>query len=231
MSKDKILALILARGGSKRIPGKNKKMLNSKPLISWSIEALLKSNLKNILLSTDDKEIANIAKGYNIIVPWLRPKYLSADNSSSFQACIHALEWYEKNYGIVDGLLLIQPTSPFRSDKTIKKGIELFFNNHQKPVVGVRKYQEKLSDLYCLKNNKMEPITKSRRDVVKFLNNQTYKITGSFYLINPNDLRKYESFIPKNSMPLEITNDFEAIDIDTEIDWLLAEKICEMIDD
>lgn len=231
MSKNKILALILARGGSKRILGKNKKILNGKPLISWSIEALLRSNLKNILLSTDDKEIAKIAKSYNVIVPWLRPKNLSTDKSSSFSACIHALEWYEKKYGIVDGLLLIQPTSPFRADNTINKGIELFFNNQQKPIVGVTKYKEKLSNLYMLENKNMVPILEDRENTVKSIKNQIYKITGSFYLINPKDLKKYKSFIPKKSIPLEISNDFEAIDIDSEIDWLLAEKICDMIDD
>ena len=68
MSKDKILALILARGGSKRIPGKNKRLLNGKPLISWSIEAFIKVKSKNILLSTDDKE-CKIAKSYDVMAP------------------------------------------------------------------------------------------------------------------------------------------------------------------
>ena len=116
-------------------------------------------------------------------------------------------------------MLLIQPTSPFRSDKTINKGIELFFNNHKKPIVGVIKYQEKLlSNLYWLRNNKMTSILKDENKTGKTLENKIYKITGSFYLINPKDPKKIPVFYSENSIPLEIVNDFEAIDIDTETD-------------
>ena len=132
----KILALIPARGGSKRLPKKNILPLGGKPLISWTIDAVQDiPEIVDILVSTDTDEIASVAKAAGALVPWLRPPALSTDTATSMDVCFHALDWYEGEYGAVDGLLLLQPTSPFRKRETIKKGIELFKSHYgERPV-------------------------------------------------------------------------------------------------
>ena len=126
----KILALILARGGSKRLPGKNIRILGGKPLIVWSLDVAQDiAEICTTLVSTDDLEIAKVCKEAGALVPWLRPAELSTDTAGSVDAALHALDWYEKEYGMVDGILLLQPTSPFRTKETVRKGIELFKEN------------------------------------------------------------------------------------------------------
>ncbi|HIF59709.1 MAG TPA: acylneuraminate cytidylyltransferase family protein, partial [Rhodospirillales bacterium] len=123
----RILALITARGGSKRIPGKNIRPLGGKPLIVWSINVAKDiAGIVDILVSTDDKNILEIAKSAGALVPWSRPPELATDTASSVDVCLHALAWYEKEIGRIDGLMLLQPTSPFRSRKSVLRGIELF---------------------------------------------------------------------------------------------------------
>ena len=121
----KILALVLARGGSKRLPRKNSLPLGGKPLIQWSIDAAKGvEHIIDVMVSTDDKDIANISREGGALVPWLRPAHLATDESSSAESALHAVDWYESEKGPIDGLLLLQPTSPFRSKAMIKKGIE-----------------------------------------------------------------------------------------------------------
>ena len=109
----KILAVITARKNSKRLPNKNKIKLGKLPLFVWSIKAA--KNIKeicDILVSTDDKEILKISKKLKVLTPWLRPKNLSTNKSKSVDVVLHALNWYENNFQKVDGVLLLQPTSP-----------------------------------------------------------------------------------------------------------------------
>ena len=84
----------------------------------------------DILVSTDDKNILEVAKNAGALVPWSRPPGLATDTTSSVDVCLHALDWYEKENDRIDGLMLLQPTSPFRSRKSVLGGIELF-NSHQ----------------------------------------------------------------------------------------------------
>ena len=104
----KILALITARSGSKRLPNKNMLKLGGKPLVKWSIDTLKEITcIKDILLSTDDNQIAEIGKKEKILVPWLRPKKLSSDNANSVDVAIHALNWYEKKISKIFSFLPI----------------------------------------------------------------------------------------------------------------------------
>ena len=134
----RILALITARGGSKRLPGKNIRVLGQKPLIVWSIDVAKDiPEICDILVSTDDTAIASVCAEAGALVPWLRPTELATDTASSVDVALHALNWYEAEKGSVDGILLLQPTSPFRSRETVLRGMELFRKNGRKPVLGV----------------------------------------------------------------------------------------------
>ena len=134
----KILAVIPARSGSKRIPGKNIRLLGGIPLIEWTIKSIKDvSDICDILVSTDGQDIADIAVSLGALVPWLRPKKLATDISSSVDVAIHAIDWYEEKISLLDGILFLQPTTPFRNKKSIIKGLELFKNNPNSSIIGV----------------------------------------------------------------------------------------------
>jgi len=221
----RILALILARGGSKRLPGKNIRPLGGKPLINWSID-VVKSipDICEIMVSTDDIEINSIAEKNGAYVPWLRPNSLSSDSASSVDASLHALDWYQNEYGAVDGLLLLQPTSPFRTQEIVKKGISLYSKFCYNPVIGVSpthahpKWTFKIEDKILIPFLEEHGMNTRSQDL-----DPAYVVNGCFYLISCSDLRKGRSFFLKNTMPLVIDSDLESLDIDTESDWEYAE--------
>jgi len=221
----RILALIPARGGSKRLPGKNIRVLGNKPLIVWSIDVARDiPEICDILVSTDDTAIASICSDAGALVPWLRPAELSTDTASSVEVALHALEWYETEKGTVDGILLLQPTSPYRTQKTMLNGISLFKENGRQPVLGV-------SPTHA---HPMWTLKMDGECVVPFLQEYglgtrsqdlpaAYVVNGSFYLITPEELRINRNFVGLRTSPLIIESPQEALDIDTEWDWKVAE--------
>ena len=220
----KILALIPARGGSKRLPGKNIRLLGGKPLITWSIDTAKKiADICDILVSTDDPEIAAVCKEADAMVPWLRPARLATDTASSIDVALHALDWYESEKGAVDGLLLLQPTSPFRTPKTVRRGIELYNENDQQPVLGVSPCHD--HPMWTLKTD--------GKYLVPFMHEHglglrsqdlplAYVVNGSFYLNQPTQLRASRSFVGVKAIPLLIESSQEALDIDTRWDFQMA---------
>jgi CMP-N,N'-diacetyllegionaminic acid synthase len=223
----RILALIAARGGSKRVPGKNIRLLGGNPLIVWSIDvAKQMSDICDILVSTDDGDIAEIARRAGAFVPWLRPPELATDLASSVDVSLHALDWYEDARGKVDGLLLLQPTSPFRSRETVLRGIDIFRSNNCRSVVGVSPAVS--HPMWCLEVNGKsirpfmdgEGMRRRSQDLPP-----AYVLNGAFYLIGPDELRKQKSFCSDSTVPLIIDEPAESIDIDTEWDWRIAEAL------
>jgi len=215
----KLIVLVLARGGSKRLKKKNILKLNKKPLLTWTLKFAKKlPYITNILVSTDDKKIARIAKLNKAYVPWLRPKFLSGDDVASSKAAVHAIKWYEKNVEKIDGILLLQPTSPFRNFKTIKKIISLFKKNYQKNYVSVS--ESKFRNINFSKKNKvMIPYSNKKNKFLKY-----YKPNGSFYLISPQQLIKYKTFITKRAIGVLIKNEKEQIDINYKSDFKYAKQ-------
>ena len=226
----KILALVPARGGSKRLPRKNIKSLGGKPLINWTIESAQKVNeICSILVSTDDPEIARIAQLAGAISPWLRPKELARDKTTSIDVALHALNWFEGEHGNIDGLLLLQPTSPFRTSKTIFEAIRLFEQNKGIPVVSVSPSRDNPFWSLQIVDNLMGPlyidnILARSQDLP-----DTYHPNGSIYLASPEFLRKNNSFFNKEITPLIINSRRESIDIDTHWDFSIAEYFCSEI--
>jgi CMP-N,N'-diacetyllegionaminic acid synthase len=223
----KILALITARGGSKRLPHKNIRSLGGRPLIVWSIDvARGMPEICDILVSTDDEAIADIARSAGAMVPWLRPDELATDLASSVDACRHALDWYEGENGKVDGLLLLQPTSPFRSRDSVMRGIELFRSHQRRPVLGVSPAASHPMWCFRVDGADMRPFVDS---VGLQLRSQdlpaAYVVNGAFYLIAPADLRARHAFYGDDAVALKIEAPEESLDIDTEWDWRLAESI------
>ena len=225
----RLLALILARGGSKRVPGKNLRPLGAKPLIVWSIDVARGiSEIAATLVSTDEPEIAEVARRAGALVPWLRPAELATDTASSLDASLHALDWFETHMGAVDGLMLLQPSSPFRRRGSVLSGIELFRANGLRPVVGLSPAHS--HPLWCFKilDGKLHPYVSGGG---LHLRSQdlppAYTLNGAFYLIAPAQLRATRSFFCDDMVPLLMSEPGESIDIDTEWDWRLARTLLE----
>jgi N-acylneuraminate cytidylyltransferase/CMP-N,N'-diacetyllegionaminic acid synthase len=139
--KERVLAVIPARGGSKGLHGKNIRPLLGKPLIAWTIEqAKMSDCIDKIVVSTDSKEIARISEQYGAEVPFLRPPSLAADEAKSIDVIYHALDYFEKNDDYYDILILLEPTSPLREIEDINMAIRTL-NDHPtaQSIVGVAK--------------------------------------------------------------------------------------------
>lgn len=209
------------------MPGKNIRMLGGKPLIVWSIEASKGiPDICDVLVSTDDAEIASISREAGGLVPWLRPTQLATDLASSVDVAIHALDWYEGENGGVDGVLLLQPTSPFRTKESICKGIALFRLSQRHPVVGVSPAPS--HPMWALKtvNGYLVPfVLENGLDMRSQDLPPAYIVNGSFYMSSPENLRKNRTFTPLESIPLVAERPEESLDIDTLWDFKIAEFI------
>jgi CMP-N,N'-diacetyllegionaminic acid synthase len=223
----RILALIAARGGSKRLPGKNIRLLGGKPLIVWSIDvAKILPQICDILVSTDDTAIAEVCIEAGAYVPWLRPAELATDTASTVDVALHALDWYEAEKGPVDGILLLQPTSPFRTKSTIALGIELFSKHRCQSVIGVSPTHANPMWMLKMDGDFLAPfIQKHGLDIRSQDLPPAYEVNGSFYLISPGELRANHSFFGSKTLPLLIESSQETLDIDTEWDFKIAEFI------
>lgn len=225
----RILAVITARGGSKRLPGKNLLSLGGRPLLAWSIDAARGlTDICEILVSTDDENISRAALAAGARVPWLRPAELSGDSAGSVDVCLHALNWYETEHGAVDGLLLLQPTSPFRSAATITRGLNMFERSSRRPLVSVSPAGSHPLWCYRVEHNHMIPYIENNFQAIRSQDLPTaYVLNGALYLIRPDQLRESRSFLSPDIQPLVIESPWEGLDIDTPWDWFLAEQIAQ----
>ena len=149
-----VLAIIPARGGSKRIPYKNIQNLAGKPLIAHTIIAAKKSKvIDKIVVSTDDKKIAKISEAYGIEVPFLRPKNISKDNSPTIEAVKHTLEFLRTNQDYIpDMIIILQPTSPLRTTRSIDNAIKILRKSKSSCVITVSKIKKHPSSAFWLKS-------------------------------------------------------------------------------
>lgn len=221
----KILAVVPARGGSKRIPGKNKRRLGAKTLVQWSIEAgQAIAEICDVLVSTDDEEIASLARQAGAMAPWLRPADLATDTASSVDVCLHALDWYENHRGAIDGVLLLSPTTPFRNVARMRAGIEMFKENTTRTILGVSPARSHPNWCFREEGDILKPFHDGAGLHLRSQDlPRAYVVNGSFYLIHPRLLREARSFYGAELAPLIAESAAEALDIDDEWDWLIAE--------
>lgn len=233
---ENILAVITARGGSKGVPRKNIRELNGKPLIAYTIEALkgAADALYKVIVSTDDEEIASVARQYGADVPFMRPSELATDTAASLPVVQHALREVEKQDDVrIDATMLVQPTNPFLTTEFVKKGLDVLHAHDD--ATGVVSVVENISN-HPLKALKLvdgvlqsyiaeAPQATRRQDLEPvFKRNGSFYITRRNVLMNGNDLygaRLYPCIMPEIS----------AIDIDTEVDMVIAETLFKLCND
>lgn len=221
----RILVVIPARSGSKRVYRKNMRELGGVPLIDWSVNAARNiDEICDVIVSTDDVDIAKRFQDSDVMVPWLRPAELATDSASSVDVALHALDWYEKVHGLVDALMLLQPTSPFRTRATVLRGIDLFLQNQFRSVVAVSPAQDHPMWALKLLNGGLIPfLDRSGLSMRSQDLPEAFMPNGSLYIVSSSDLRVSKSFFGEVSTPLLIDSPLESIDIDTEWDFRLAE--------
>ena len=232
MNKMGIVALTPARGGSKRLPRKNIRLLTGKPLIAYTIKEALKPKcVDRVILSTDDEEIAKVAISYGAGVPFLRPKTLAKDSSSSLSVILHALEYFKKeeNYS-PDTVAFLQPTSPFRNAEHVDEGIEKMREcDAGVGVCEVKQHpdfmmQERESFLKLYSKLKNRPLR--RQDALKLhvLNASLYSAKREYY----DGAKDPDPVAPifEGKVKGVFMDEISSIDIDA-LDFMLAESMLE----
>jgi N-acylneuraminate cytidylyltransferase/CMP-N,N'-diacetyllegionaminic acid synthase len=222
INNKKVLAIIPARGGSKGLPGKNIKSLYGKPLIAWTIEEAKKSNyIDKILVSSDDKEIIEIAKKYRAEVPFVRPKELASNTAKGIDVIKHAINYFKEEFKII---ILLQPTSPLRTVKDIEKAFNEFEREKVKAVVSVCELEHPLQWTGTLPANlNMKNFI---RNSIKNTNRQEleiyYRLNGAIYISEINYLKENNGFLGSETYAF-LMNRENSVDIDDIIDFKLAE--------
>jgi N-acylneuraminate cytidylyltransferase len=218
------IAIIPARGGSKRIPRKNIRDFLGKPIISYSIEAAINSNLfDEVIVSTDDNEIAKIAIKYGAKVPFFRSEENSDDFAPTANVLLEVLNWY-KNKGIsFESAICIYPCSPFVSAELFVKANEILTNQKADCVFPVIKYGHPIQRALKLdENGKMTVFFDEFSNARTQDLNNTFHDAGMFYFFDVNKFLKSQALRTNNSFALEIDENMTQ-DIDSETDWRLAE--------
>lgn len=224
------LVIIPARGGSKGVPGKNIKPLMGRPLIHWTIDAARAvAPDENICVTTDDPGIAASARDAGLEVPFMRPAELAADTAGTYPVLLHALDFYERERGLrPDVVILLQPTSPFRRGFHLREALDTFAAAPPATdmVVSVTRaktnpylncYEEDPSGLLHI--SKGDGHIACRQDAP-----QCYEYNGAIYIMRPDSLRA----MPLSAFPRRIKYEMgplESLDIDTPLDWQLAELL------
>jgi pseudaminic acid cytidylyltransferase len=219
------LCIIPARGGSKRIPRKNIKTFLGKPIIAYSIEAALQSQLfDEVMVSTDDSEIAEIAKKYGALVPFMRSVDKASDYATTYDVIEEVLDTYSSNLNQkFDYACCIYPTAPLVTAVNLKKAFDLLLDKGFDTVFPVMRFSFPIQ----------RALTKSESGLTQFFNRENqnsrsqdlepaFHDAGQYYWFDVKKCRKFGSLITKNCGSIEI-KETEGQDIDNEMDWKLAE--------
>ena len=225
---NKILGLILARGGSKGIKQKNITKLCGQPLIAWTINSALKSKiLTDLILSTDSAKIAKIGKKLGADVPFIRPSKFAKDNTPSVDAIVHAIKWLRRKGKNYEFVVLLEPTSPLRDHNDIDQAIKKIIKLKAQSLVSVSK-AEALNPAYLYKKTKAEKIRPFKTYKKKYIRRQdiepVYFMEGTIYISKVSTLLKKKTFCHKNTLMYEVPK-WKSIEIDDSLDLILARAI------
>lgn len=226
----KTLYVIPARGGSKGIPHKNIRPLAGKPLIGYSVDVARQlADDTDICVTTDDPAITAVVEAMGLKVPFLRPAELATDKSGTYEVLLHALDFYEQRGIHYDCLVLLQPTSPLRTADDVRRAMALYSDDIDMVVT----VKEAASNPYynCYETDADGYLTISKGDG-SFTRRQdapkVWEYNGAVYVINTASLRR----CPLGQFRRRRMSEMDAarsVDLDTELDWLVAEKMMESL--
>lgn len=213
----RVLAVIPARGGSKGLPGKNLLSANGKPLIAYSIEAALQSkSVDQLIVSTDDDEIMEVAQRYGATVPFRRPTNLATDTASTVDVIAHALDSLP-GYEVV---VVLQPTSPLRTPTDIDDALQSFEKSGAAACVSVSPVEQSPYWMYTVdEHNRLHPLIDEERQVSRRQDlPAVYTLNGAIYVIDVNVFFRYRTFIPAGTVSYLMPRE-RSLDIDTAEDF------------
>lgn len=223
----RILGIIPARGGSKGIPKKNIKLLNGKPLLAYTTEIALQSTLlTEVIVSTDNDEIIEIAKTLGVKVPFKRPSELAQDQTPTIDVVLHTLEWYEKQNVNFDAVCLLQVTYPFRTSAFLNAAIRKFISSDCDTLISVQEVPDQYNPHWAFEKNAdgyleiatgEKNIISRRQELPK-----VYHRDGAIYLTGTKTLTEVKSLFGRKICFIESLAE-NYINIDTFEDWKKAE--------
>lgn len=219
----KTIAIITARGGSKRIPRKNIKNFMGKPMLSYAVSAALEANVfDEVMVSTEDEEIASVARACGAQVPFMRSARTADDFSTTFNVLDEVVEEYKKRGRTFDALCCIYPCVPFLRADILRAAYETFLSQEADAVMPVCAYPAPIEWAMCIEDGFLRPfnhetLKKRSQDL-----SPKYFDVGMFYLCKTDKMYQYGSLCPDYTVPY-IIDEFQCQDIDTEADWKTAE--------
>lgn len=224
------VAIIPARGGSKRIPRKNIKLFNGMPMISWSIMAALESKcFDKVIVSTDDEEIADVARQYGAEAPFLRPPELADDNAGTMPVIAHAINYLENAGEILDLVCCIYATAPFIRSQDLQVGLERMKDGDFKFAFAVTSFSFPIQRAFRIdpavgiEMFQPEQFHTRSQDLVP-----AYHDAGQFYFGRAQAWLDGDMVFSKNSSPIILPR-YRVQDIDDEEDWINAELMMEAL--
>ena len=217
------IAIIPARGGSKRIKNKNIKFFLGKPIISYAIKCAKNSKIfDRIIVSSDSKKIIKVAKKFGAEVPFIRPKNISMDSSSTIDVIKHTIKWLQKNGSKPKNICCIYATTPLMFPEDLRKSFKNIKKN--KFVIASSKYSYPIQKSFYLKNNKIKLHHYPSRSKSSHKLKATYHDAGQFYWGTIKTWLNNKSILNNNSYAFELPQ-LRVQDIDNLVDWKIAEKL------
>ena len=217
------LAVIPARGGSKRIPRKNIRPFHGKPIIAWSIEAARESGcFDRIVVSTDDEEIAEVARAFGAEVPFFRPPELADDHAVTGVVVRHALEWFEAAGESVDACCCIYATAPFVTGDAIRDGFAMLRDSDADFVISVTSFAFPIQRASFIRGGRLGMFEPSQYMTRSQDLEEAFHDAGQFYWGRPEAWREVRPVLTERTIPYVLPRHLVQ-DIDTLEDWDQAE--------
>lgn len=224
----RILAVIPARGGSKGLPGKNIKPLLGKPLIGWTIEQAKESKyIDRIIVSTDDKEIAEVSLSFGAGVPFTRPPELATDDAKTVDVVMHSINYLESINDSYDIIVLLEPTSPLREVYDIDTALEMLVQNPQaESIVGIAKVESQHPSFIVKLHDKfIKPYSNENFRILRRQDIETlYYYEGSLYIFYTYSFKNRKQYYHEKTMGYVVPK-WKAFEVDDEVDFMIVEEI------
>lgn len=223
--RKRYLMIIPARGGSKRLPGKNLMKIGDDSLLGRAILCAKNSGIRgDICVSTDEQAIADEAMRYGSYVPFMRPEKLATDEAKTIDVVKHAVEWFAERGSQHDALVVLQPTSPLRTEYHLREAIELFEQRKAGAVVSVSKLEHPLQ--WCAElgpSGSMEKFGQTQNTQMRSQElAQHYRLNGAIYIYSIKELNKEGGFFYNESTYAYEMDSVSSIDVDTNHDYVMA---------
>ena len=224
------ICVIPARGGSKRIPRKNIKEFNGKPIIAYSIEAALKSNcFSRVIVSTDDDEISEVAKKYGALVPFVRPDELSNDYAGTIPVIKHAIEWMEDNNNYIENVCCLYATAPFIQSKIISKAYQQLQDSNSDYCFSVTSFSFPIQRaIKIVQGNKVDMFYPEHFNTRSQDLEEAYHDAGQFYWGKAQAFKDESPLFSEVATPYVLPR-YLVQDIDTMEDWIRAETMYKVL--